>query len=252
VKNPLDMTGRRVLVTGASSGIGKATAKLLAELGCQVVLVARNEERLQATRAEMMGNGHLIKQVDLSDVECIEDLLKEVVAAVGSLAGLVHCAGLHRTMPIRFEKPAIDDPLWRTNYFAAVALVTAFRKPYMHSEHSSVVLVSSVMGLVGQPGVSAYCASKGALHAFCRAAALELAREKVRVNCVAPGFVRAMLSFESQNALTLEQLQDIENYHPLGLGSPEDVANAIVFLLANTGLWITGSTLVVDGGYTAH
>ena len=250
--NPIDLTGHCVLVTGASSGIGKATAKLLAELGCKVVLVARNEERLQATLAEMSGHGHLIRQFDLLDVGRIEDLLREVVAAVGSLAGLAHCAGLHRTMPIRFEKPSVDDPLWRINYFAAVALVTAFRKPRIHSEHSSVVLVSSVMGLVGQPGVSAYCASKGALQAFCRAAALELAREKVRVNCIAPGFVRAMLSFERQNALTSEQLKDIEDCHPLGLGRPEDVANAIAFLLAGTGRWITGTTLVVDGGYTAH
>jgi len=252
MKNPMDMTGRRVLVTGASSGIGQATAILLAELGCQVVLIARSEERLQATRARMTGDGHFVKVFDFSNLDRIETCMNEVVAAVGPLAGLVHCAGLHRTMPIRFEKPVIDDPLWLINYFAAVSLVTTFRKPSIHSGNSSVVLVSSAMGLVGQSGVSAYCGSKGALQSFGRAAALELAREQIRVNCVAPGFVNAMISFENQNALDEEQLKAIENYHPLGLGKPQDVANAIAFLLADTGRWITGATLVVDGGYTAH
>jgi NAD(P)-dependent dehydrogenase (short-subunit alcohol dehydrogenase family) len=252
MKNPMDMTGCRVLVTGASSGIGRATAKLLAELGCQVVLAARNVDRLQAARAEMPGDGHLVKSVDLSKVESIDSWLRKVVEVVGPLTGLVHSAGIHRILPIRFEKPSIDDPLWRINYHAAVALVQAFRKPSIHSGNSSVVLVSSVMGFVGQAGVSAYCASKGALQAFCRGAALEFAQENIRVNCVAPGHVHTMMITEVQNSLTKEQFNAIEGRHPLGIGKPEDVANAIVFLLAGTGRWITGSTLVVDGGYTIH
>lgn len=252
MKNPMDMTGRRVLVTGASSGIGQATAILLAGLGCQVVLAARNAERLQATRAEMSGDGHFIKSYDFLNLDRIDNFMKEVVAAVGPLAGLVHCAGLHRTMPIRFEKPTVDDPLWLINYHAAVSLVSSFRKPAIREAEGSIVLVSSVMCIVGQPGVSAYCGSKGALQSFSRAAALELAREKIRVNCVAPGFVHAMISSADQNALNEEQLKAIENYHPLGMGKSQDVANAIAFLLADTGRWITGTTLVVDGGYTAH
>lgn len=252
MKNPMDMTGRRVLVTGASSGIGQATAILLAELGCQVVLVARSEERLQATRALMPGDGHVIKVFDLAKVEQIENWLKEVASDSGLLTGLVHCAGIQRTLPIRFEKPAVDDPLWRINYHAAVALITSFRKPTIHSGPASIVLVSSIMGLVAQPGTSAYCASKAALQSFARAAALEFAREKINVNCIAPGHVHTMLSAEAKSLLTKEQFDAIEKGHPLGIGKPEDVANAVAFLLAKTGRWITGSTMVVDGGFTVH
>ena len=252
MKNPMDMTGRWVLVTGASSGIGQATAILLAELGCRVILVARSEERLQATRDLMAGDGHVIKAFDLAQVEMIEPWLKTIVSETGPLTGLVHCAGIQRTVPIRFEKPCVDDPLWRLNYHSAAALVAAFRKPSNRTQNSSVVLVSSIVGLIGQPGNSTYSASKGALIAYARAAALELAREEIRVNCVAPGHVRTAMTVSAESKLTESQAQAIQDAHPLGLGYPEDVANAIAFLLADTGRWITGTTLVVDGGYTAR
>jgi NAD(P)-dependent dehydrogenase (short-subunit alcohol dehydrogenase family) len=252
MKNPMDMTGRRVLVTGASSGIGQATAILLAELGCQVILVARNEERLQATRAKMPGNGHIVKAFDLSKVETIEPWLKEIIASTGPLNGLVHSAGIQRTVPIRFEKASVDDPLWRLNYHAAAALLTTFSKVRNRAQNASVVFVSSITGLIGAPGDSTYGATKGALIAYARTAALELARESIRVNCVAPGHVRTAMSASAESRLTDSQAKAIEDAHPLGLGRPEDVANAIVFLLADTGRWITGTTVVVDGGCTAH
>ncbi|MEI8287830.1 MAG: SDR family oxidoreductase [Verrucomicrobiota bacterium] len=252
MKNPMDMTGRRVLVTGASSGIGQATAILLAELGCQVVLVARSEERLQATRALMPGDGHMIKPFDLAKVEAIEPWLKEVVASTGPLNGLVHSAGITRTLPIRFEKSKPDDQLWMINFHAAVALITAFRKPSIRSNNSSIVLVSSVAAAFGKPGLSTYSASKGALHAYCRVAAMEFVTEKIRVNCVVPGLVRTSMGAEIKDVLTKEQIDAVEMVHPLGLGQPDDIANAIVFLLADTARWITGSILTVDGGRTAH
>jgi NAD(P)-dependent dehydrogenase (short-subunit alcohol dehydrogenase family) len=252
MKNPMDMTGSRILVTGASSGIGQATAILLAELGCQVVLAARNEDRLRDTFAKLHGHGHLLKVIDLAEVRCIEPWLKEIAATAGPLNGFVHSAGINRTTPIRFEKPNTDDPLWRINYHAATALLMAFRKPSIRASTASVVFVSSIAGLTGQPGISAYCASKGALNAFARAAALEMAPEHIRVNCVAPGLVHIMLSSVADNKLSDAQNKGIEDAHPLGLGKPEDVANAIAFLLAETGRWITGTTLVVDGGYTAR
>jgi NAD(P)-dependent dehydrogenase (short-subunit alcohol dehydrogenase family) len=252
MKSPMDMTGTRVLITGASSGIGRSTAVLLAELGSQLVLVSRNENRLKEALQNLPGTGHQIYPFDLTKIEHIDAWLRDIVSASGPLCGLVHSAGIHRTVPIRFEKPNVDDPLWRLNFHAATALLTSFRKPGNRTPHASVVFVSSIVGLIGQPGISSYCATKGALISYARSAGLELAREGIRVNCVAPGHVHTNLSALAESRLTEAQVKTIEDSHPLGIGTPEDVANAIAFLLADTGKWITGTTLVVDGGYTAH
>lgn len=253
MRNPFDMTGHRVLVTGASSGIGRATAELLAEMGCQVVLAARDKERLASVARSLAGRGHQVEAMDLSKSQHIAPWLRSVVDKGGALTGLVHSAGAHRTRPVRFEQPVENDPLWAINFHAASALLTAFRKPGIRSAaKSSVVFVSSIVSLIGQPGIAAYCATKGALNAYTRAAALELARESIRVNCVAPGHVHTMLSASAESKLTDAQVQAIVDSHPLGVGAPSDVANAILFLLADTSRWITGSTLVVDGGYTVR
>lgn len=251
MRNLLEMSGRCVLVTGASAGIGEATAVLLAELGCRVVLAARNEERLRATLATLPGDGHLVKAVDLSEVESIEPFLREVTSSVGPLNGIVHSAGTNAIVPLRFQTPTNDDTLWRINYHAARALLLACRKPSIRAPNASVVFVSSIAGLIGRAGLSGYCASKGALQAFSRAAAIELAREHIRVNCVAPGLLDHRMGSLAGDILTDAQHRKLIEFHPLGLGKPEDVANAIVFLLADTGRWITGTTLVVDGGATA-
>ena len=250
--NPLDLTGRVILVTGASSGIGLATSVLLSQLGARIVLVARNKDRLAAALPQLEGTGHRAESFDLATPEGVPAWLKALSAEIGPISGLVHCAGAQIIRPLRVLTSQDIDALLKLSVSAALMLAKGFRQKGVHSASGSIVLVSSVMGLVGAPGRSAYCASKSALNSMAKALALELAPEGIRVNCVAPGFVRTPMLHEAEATLGSEQLRRVEELHPLGFGDPRDVANAIVFLLADTSRWITGTTMVVDGGYTAH
>jgi len=254
MRNPMDLTGRTIVVTGASSGIGRETSILLGELGARLVLVGRRREELERTAASLPPGNHRVEPFDLSGLDGIPGWLKTMSAAAGPIDDLVHSAGVHFTLPLRATTPQQFSDLMRVNVDAAFALAKGFRQKGVRRAGSSsgVVFLSSVMGLVGQSGISAYSASKGALVSLTKSLALELARENIRVNSVAPGVVRTRMAEGVEQMLTAEQYQVIEALHPLGTGTPRDVANAVAFLLAETGRWITGTTLVVDGGYTAH
>lgn len=250
--NPMELKDRTVLVTGASSGIGRETAILLSQLGAHLILVGRNSEQLDKTLSLLEGSAHQSYVFDLSVVDEIPRWMKEVTSASGPLHGLVHSAGVQFTRPLRIVSSEVIEELMRINVTAAILLANAFRQKGVSADSGSIVYLSSVMGLVGQSGQSAYSASKGALVSLTKSLALELARENIRVNCVAPAMVSTEMTEKMLGLLTPEQVLQIEAMHPLGLGHPRDVANAIAFLLADTGRWITGTTLVIDGGYTAH
>jgi NAD(P)-dependent dehydrogenase (short-subunit alcohol dehydrogenase family) len=251
--NPLQLVGRTILVTGASSGIGRATSILLSELGARVVLSGRNAARLEETASAMEVRGHLARPYDLDNSDGIAEWLAGIVAETGALHGLAHCAGVTSLMPLRVLSLKHAAQVMRVNYDSAVALTLAFSKRRMHQPGGSIVLVASVGGLVGLAGSAAYSGSKGAMIAFAKSAALELAQGGVRVNCVAPAYVRTEMYDRNLTVQTPEQLeQRVAAMQPLGLGTPLDVAHAIAFLLADTGRWITGSVLTVDGGYTAQ
>jgi len=250
--NPLDLTGRMVLVTGASSGLGIAVAQQLAALGARVILTARDPGRLEAAQLTLLGSGHAVEAFDLSAPDTLVPWMMQLAQRHGPLHGAVHSAGTMITRPLRMLNGADCDNLMRLNVTAAAALAKGFRQKGVNASGGSIVFLASIMGLVGQPAQSLYSATKGALIAMTRSLALELAREKIRVNCVAPAVVEAGMSSQLKNASTPEQWAKIVAQHPLGLGRPEDVAHAVAFLIADTSRWITGTTLVVDGGYTAQ
>lgn len=250
--NPLNLTGERILVTGASSGIGRATAILLSQLGASVVITGRDGARLDQTRGQLAGAGHVVEPFDLAAVDTIPAWMLKLAAQSGPLSGLVHCAGITTRLPIRIQTAEQADRVMRTNWSAAWLLAKGFRQPRVRTGSGSVVFISSVVGVVGQPALSAYASSKGALLALTKALAMELAPEKIRVNAVVPGYVRTEMAESLEKILTADQVEAIRRMHPLGLGTAQDIASAVAFLLAETGRWITGTALTVDGGYTAH
>jgi len=248
----MDLTGRLVLVTGASSGIGREAAIFLSGCNARLVLAARNRERLEQTASLLEGTGHRVESIDLASTDEIPAWIKRLSEETGPLHGVVHCAGAHSAYPLRVLTTEKLESVMRINVSAALMLAKGFRQKGCSTAGSAMVLVSSVAGLVGEPGIAAYATSKAALIGLSRALAMELAGQGIRVNCIAPGFVQTEMGDRLREALTPEQFLALEAKHPLGLGTARDVAHGIGFLLAETSRWITGTTLVIDGGYTAH
>ena len=253
--NPFSLHKQTILITGASSGIGRACAFAAAKAGARIILTARNQKRLGEVKSELPGDGHLVFSRDLStDTDAIPDWLRgEVVPNAGKLTGIVHAAGIAREIPLKIQTTKMTKDLFQLNLYAAAALAKGLRHPANHEPNASLVFVSSTVAFRGRAALSAYAASKGGLVSMARNLAVELAPDKVRVNCVLPGWVETPMTTGKSNAQALspEQYAAIKQRHPLGLGSPHKVANATLFLLTKAAEWMTGTELVVDGGFSA-
>lgn len=253
--NPLDLTGRRILVTGASddSDIGRALCVTLADLGARLVLTGRRTDALERTRALLDDPGrHQVAPFDLTDLDAVPGWMKELADAGGPLDGLVHSASVQGYSVLRQVTAAQFERYFALNVGAALMLARGFhQKTVAAPDGGAIVFVGSVAGLRGQKGRSLYAASKAALVSVAQSLALELAGRRIRVNVIAPAVVLGAKAEQQFAMLPAEQKAVLDAAHPLGYGTPQDVADAAAYLLAGSGRWITGVTLPLDGGFSA-
>lgn len=244
--NPFSLENKTILVTGASSGIGKAIAIECSKMGAKVVVTGRNEQRLQETYGQLEGTHPAYIVADLSKKEDIETLAKQI----DSLNGLVNCAGLTIPKPFKFLQEEDIQEVMTINFNAPLLLTQLLVKKKKLQKAASIVFISSISGIkVSYIGNSIYSASKGAINGFCKGLALELAPQQIRVNTVIPGMVET--NIVSGGEVTQEQMEADKQKYPLKrYGKPEEVAYAVVYLLSEASSWVTGSNLLIDGGYT--
>jgi NAD(P)-dependent dehydrogenase (short-subunit alcohol dehydrogenase family) len=249
----VDFGGRRVVVSGASSGIGRAIAVELSRRGASLVLMGRNKDRLEETAAMLATKDVDSVVLDLVDSPLVLPTIKDIVARRGRLYGLCHCAGQVETVPLNAIQPDSLRRLYEVNVVAGLELAQAVsRRDVMTEGGGSILFVSSIYASVGMAGQIGYSATKGALISVARAMAVELARRQIRVNTVSPGLVHTRLADAALSQLSPERTRALEQAHPLGPGVPEDVARAVVFTMCPQTRWMTGTDLVIDGGYTAQ
>lgn len=244
--NPMDLTGKHVLITGASSGIGRATAVLAGGLGARVSLVARREEQLQETLAQLEGSGHRLYPQDITLLDELEPLVKKIVADGGPLDGFVHCAGIGHNRPASVTKPEFVQQIMAASFFAFAEFLRVLSKKKNSSEGASFVGVSSVAAIRGDKAQGAYAAAKAAMNGLIHPYAKEFSARRIRLNTVAFGMVDTELY---QSFLREGGTDELLDGQYMGVGSREDAANVIVYLLSGASRFITGTTLVADGGY---
>jgi len=244
--NPFSLEGKTILVTGASSGIGRAVAIECSKMGAVVFLSARNDARLRETLEALEGDGHQIIVADLTD----EEAIKALVEQVPQLDGVVCAAGISMLKPIQVLSEKDIQTIFATNYSAPILLTKTLVKKRKLNNEASLVYISSVSGNGNTAtALSLYGSSKSALNSFAKYAALELSGKKIRCNTICPGRIETnLLQNQTMSAEDLEK--DIAKYPLHRYGKPEEVAQTAVYLLSDATKWITGTSITIDGGRT--
>ena len=245
-RNPFSLEGKTILVTGASSGIGRETALACARMGASVVITGRDADRLGKTFEQLESSGNTQILADMTNKEDVESL----VASLPPLDGAVLCAGNSITLPLQFGTREKFDEMFDVNFFAPIELLRLVYKKKVLQKGASVVLIASIGGTHSfMPGNGVYGASKAALNSVMKYAAREYASRKIRVNSICPGMVDTPLIH--RGTITEEQLAEDAKRYPLGrYGHPEDIANGAIYLLSDASSWLTGHDLVIDGGFS--
>ena len=244
--NPYSLEGKIILVTGASSGIGSTTAVECSKLGASVIITGRNTERLEQTFSLLdssFGANHKMIVADLTDEACIACLVEQIE----TLDGMVNNAGVNLVKPVTFIKQTDLENVFQSNTWAAVNLTRSLLKKKKLKKNGSIVFTSSVSAFYNAPGRALYASSKAALTSFMRSFAVELADKGIRANAVHPGLVDTKMMKDN---LSEEELNNNLKEYPLHrFGRPEEVAWAIIYLLSDAAAWVTGTSMVVDGGF---
>jgi len=245
-KNPFSLEGKTVMVTGAASGIGRATAIQCAEMGAKVYLVDLNEKGLQETKEIISHNDVEYRALDLTNL----DSLIEMVATLPKLDGVASNAGIVLSLLAKFSEPKDMERIFKINTFSHINLVQQLIAQKKLNKGASIVFTSSMSGVYcGLAGGSLYGATKSAILGYTKALAIELAPRRIRVNTIHPGMIETPLT--SDTALSKELLEEDAKNYPLGrYGKPEEIAYSIVYLLSDATVWMTGSQLLIDGGYS--
>ena len=243
--NPLDLTGRKILVTGASSGIGKATSIYLSKLGARLVVIGRNEERLADTFKQLKGSNHIKIITDLAELDDMSQIFDQAVKDGVKLNGLVHCAGIAQVIPLNIltKKKMIVE--MNINYFSFIELVRQYSKRKF-SDGGSIVGISSIAADRAGQCQTNYSASKASMDIAAQALSIELAKKGIRINTILPGMIGTEMAMRAQESGV--DLDQVERVQLLGMGEANDVAASCAFLISDMSRLITGRRLFVDGG----
>lgn len=241
--NPFSLSGKTILVTGASSGIGQAIAIFVSKMGANVVITGRNKTKLTYTLSQMTGDNNSIIVSDLT----IQEDINKLALMTPQLDGVVHCAGIGHRMPSKLITVKELEYIMKINFNSAVLLQAALLTMKKIKKGSSIVFIASKAATMPSPGNALYSASKGALMSYSKCLAIELAPREIRVNCICPAMVWTDLIM--QNEVTIEQLKESEKQYPLKrYGKPEDIANLAIYLLSDASTWMTNNCIDITGG----
>ncbi len=247
VDTAFSLHNKNILVTGASSGIGKAISILAAQFGANIILTGRDKERLAQTQEKMDNNNHQIIPCDLLKDEEVQ----KIIYNIKTLDGIVHCAGKVSPYPIKYLSKIHINDIWKINYEVPVLLTGNLLKAKKLNNRASIVFISSIASQFPYKGGAAYAGAKAGINAFSKTLALELAAKHIRSNVILSAMVQTPLFDQVEKNIILTEMEQYKQRYPLGLGEAQDIAHATVFLLSNASKWITGTELVMDGGLTA-
>ena len=253
MQSPFSLKGKNILVSGASSGIGRQCAIDFSFNGANVFLLGRNVEELKKTQ-DLCAQDVTIKyfSVDFGALDLLSKEITSICDEIGPVHGFLHASGIEKSLPYAHLKTEDYQRLYDVNFISTMEIIKVISNKKFRGDKAKYVLVSSITSVIGRPTVTAYAASKGAMVSAVKSLSLELAKKGVCINCISPGTILTPMMLKVMDSLTEEQRTARKESFPLGFGEPSDVSNAAVFLLSDAARWITGQNIIIDGGYTAH